>query len=61
MYSFFILGQIPGTNITISFTMWLVLAVSVTAVVVWRKYTVVRQKVRDYMRWQIERFNDITI
>lgn len=22
MYNFFVLGQIPGTNITITFTMW---------------------------------------
>jgi hypothetical protein len=26
MYSFFVLGQIPGTSITISFTMWLSLS-----------------------------------
>ena len=25
MYSFFVLGQIPGTSITISFTAWLTL------------------------------------
>jgi hypothetical protein len=26
MYSFFVLGQVPGTSITISFTMWLMLS-----------------------------------
>lgn len=26
MYNFFVLGQIPGTSITISFTMWLMLS-----------------------------------
>jgi hypothetical protein len=37
MYSFFILGQIPGTNITISFTMWAQLcAVLLLAVLVIR-------------------------
>ncbi len=25
MYSFFILGEIPGTNVTISFSMWMAL------------------------------------
>lgn len=28
MYSFFILGEVPGTNITITFTMWSLLALS---------------------------------
>jgi hypothetical protein len=61
MYSFFILGQIPGTGITISFTTWLVLAISLAAAIIWYKYATVRQKIRDYARWQVERFNDLTI
>jgi len=38
MYSFVVLGQIPGTSITISFTMWIQLALLLAAVVVWYKY-----------------------
>ena len=29
MYSFIVLGEIPGTNITISFTMWVLLCLLV--------------------------------
>lgn len=29
MYNFFVLGQVPGTGITISFTMWLMLSLLV--------------------------------
>ncbi|MDB5169681.1 MAG: hypothetical protein JWN82_77 [Candidatus Saccharibacteria bacterium] len=32
MYSFFVLGQIPGTSITISFTMWLTLCLAATLI-----------------------------
>lgn len=31
MYSFIVLGEIPGTEITISFTMWLLLGLLVVA------------------------------
>ena len=35
MYSFVVLGQIPGTGITISFTMWLGLCATVLLVTMW--------------------------
>jgi hypothetical protein len=35
MYSFVILGQIPGTDITISFTMWVELALFVGTLIAW--------------------------
>jgi hypothetical protein len=35
MYSFFILGQVPGTNIVISFTMWVVLAAALLLLTLW--------------------------
>lgn len=35
MYSFVVLGQIPGTGITISFTMWLGLCLAAIAVTIW--------------------------
>jgi hypothetical protein len=38
MYSFVVLGLIPGTNITISFTMWLQLALAFGAVMTWFLY-----------------------
>lgn len=41
MYSFVILGQIPGTDITISFTMWVELALFVAALITW---VIVRHK-----------------
>ena len=39
MYSFVVLGQIPGTSITISFTMWIQLALLLTMAVLLYKYT----------------------
>lgn len=38
MYSFFVLGQIPGTGIVISFTMWLQAMLAVTLIVAYVKY-----------------------
>lgn len=38
MYSFVVLGQIPGTSITISFTMWVQLALIIAAAAIWYQY-----------------------
>jgi len=35
MYHFFILGQVPGTNIIISFSMWMLLAAAVLSLLLW--------------------------
>ena len=32
MYSFFVLGQIPGTDITITFSMWMQLCAALLAI-----------------------------
>lgn len=37
MYEFIVLGLIPGTRIQISFGVWLVLANSLLALVIWRR------------------------
>lgn len=39
MYSFFVLGQIPGTSITISFTMWLMLSLLAVTLYFGVRYT----------------------
>lgn len=38
MYSFFVLGQIPGTDIVISFTMWLLCAMLILGLYAERRY-----------------------
>lgn len=35
MYSFFVLGQVPGTSITITFTMWMELCAAAVMVTLW--------------------------
>ena len=38
MYSFFILGQVPGTDMVISFWMWAEMAALLTMLLVWITY-----------------------
>lgn len=38
MYSFFVLGQIPGTDFVITFMMWVQLAALLTTLLVWMTY-----------------------
>ncbi len=45
MYSFFVLGQIPGTSITISFSMWLTLCL--LAITTYLGIRVHRRKLAD--------------
>ena len=38
MYSFFVLGQVPGTGLVITFTMWAELAALLFTLLVWIGY-----------------------
>lgn len=34
MFNFLVLGQVPGTNITVTFSMWASLAVTIASIVI---------------------------
>ncbi len=38
MYSFFILGQIPGTDVVLTFWMWMELAALLVTLLAWMAY-----------------------
>jgi membrane protein implicated in regulation of membrane protease activity len=44
MYSFFVLGQVPGTGITISFTMWLMLSLVAATLYIGLRYRKQREQ-----------------
>lgn len=58
MYSFFVLGQIPGTDIIITFSMWAQLAALVAACGLWMY---VRRQRRDYTRQPLHLLTEATI
>lgn len=45
MYSFFVLGQIPGTGLTISFSVWLILCLLAGTAYLWVRLH--RRKLED--------------
>lgn len=49
MYSFFVLGQIPGTDFVITFWIWAELAALLTMLLVWGAY----RRHRDFVEYNI--------
>lgn len=49
MNDFFVLGQVPGTDIIITFTMWMQLAALLVSLLVWAAY----RRRREFLSYSI--------